>query len=137
MKLSAVMGDLGNALKTVPGLRVRPYGEQLVTPPTAQVYLPRNIDYDSTMARGCDEMDVPVVVFVSRTDAEQTVYSLDLYVDGANQSFAIKHAIESYQSAIYDYAHVPRCEFPVASVGGISYQTATFLVHIVGPGSEG
>lgn len=133
MILTDVMDEIGNALETIDGLRVRPYTEQRVTPPAAMVTLPTRIDYDITTARGSDELLLPVIIFVGRVDAGSSHRALGLYADGSGDR-SIKRVIEAHTASAYDFAHVKDAQFLVMAVAGVELLTATFRVRIVGKG---
>lgn len=133
MLLRAIMDDLGEALKTIPGLRVKPYTEARVMPPMAMVSLPRTYSYDATMDRGSDDIEVPIVVMVGRIDAESARNALGPYVDPTGPD-SIKAAVEAHKSTVWDIAHVIDAQFLVMSVSSVEYLTATFRVRVVGSG---
>ena len=134
MILTDVMDALGSGLATIDGLRTRPYTEQRVTPPAVMVALPQRIDYDATMGRGSDEMIIPVVVFVGRTDAQSAHHALGLYVNGSGAQ-SVKAAIEAHDAGgVYDFARVLDAQFLVMTMAGVELLTATFRVRIVGKG---
>jgi hypothetical protein len=128
------MAEIGTALETISGLRVRPFTEQRVTPPAAMVTLPTRIDYDVSMSRGSDEILLPVIVFVGRVDAGSSARALGHYVNGTGDR-SVKQAIETHDSSgVYDFAHVKDSQFLIMSVAGVELLTATFRVRIVGKG---
>lgn len=134
MILAEVMDEIGAALETIDGLRVKPYTEQRVTPPAAMVTLPTRIDYDETMRRGSDAILLPVVVFVGRVDAEASRNAIGPYVDGTGDR-SVKQAIEAHDShGVYDVAHVQDVQFLVMAVARVELLAATFRVRIVGKG---
>lgn len=133
MKLIDVMDELGVALGTIPGLRVKSYTEKRVNPPQAAVALPGRYSYDSTMGRGSDDIELSIVVFVGAVDAESSRNAIGQYVDGAGNA-SVKRAVEAHQSTVYDVAHVMDVQFVVMSVASVEYQTATFRVRVVGKG---
>jgi hypothetical protein len=133
MILREVMDDLGEALKTIPGLRVKPYTEQRIMAPMAMVSLPRVYRYDSTFDRGSDDIEIPIVVMVGRIDAESARNQLGPYVDPTGPD-SIKHAVETYKSLVWDIAHVMDAQFLVMAVSSVEYLTATFRVRVVGSG---
>lgn len=133
MILTDVMDEIGNALETIDGLRVRPFTEQRVTPPAAMVTLPTRIDYDVTQARGSDELLLPVIIFVGRVDAGSSARALGLYVNGIGDR-SVKQAIEAHVASAYDFAHVQDAQFLIMSVASVELLTATFRVRIVGKG---
>jgi hypothetical protein len=133
VKLTDAMNDLGEALKTIPGLRVKPYNEQRVMAPMAMISLPRVYSYDATFQRGSDDIEIPIVVMVGRIDAEASRNAIGPYVD-PHGTQSIKLAIEKYQSNVWDIAHVLDVQFLVMVVSSVEYLTATFRVRVVGSG---
>lgn len=135
MLLSTVMDELAEALAVVPGLRVKSYTEQRINPPMATVNLPRVYSYDSTYGRGSDDIELPIVVYAGRFDAESSRNAISQYVDGSGGT-SVKAAIESHVPAlgVYDIAHVMDVQFLISAVAGTDYLTATFRVRLVGKG---
>jgi len=133
MILREVMDDLGEALKVIDGLRVKPYTEQRVMAPMAMVSLPRTYSYDATFDRGSDDIEIPIVVMVGRIDAEPARNALGPYVDPTGPD-SIKAAVENHKSTVWDIAHVIDVQFLVMASSGTEYLTATFRVRIVGSG---
>lgn len=133
MLLRDVMDDLGEALQVIPDLRVKPYTEQRIMPPTAMVSLPRIYRYDATFNRGSDDIEIPIVVMVGRIDAESSRNAIGSYVDPTGD-WSVKAAIETRQSDVWDIAHVMDAQFIVMSVSGVEYLTATFRVRVIGSG---
>lgn len=135
MILHEVMDELGTALATIEGLRVKSYTEQRINPPMATVNLPRVYTYDSTYGRGSDDIELPVVVYVGRFDAESSRNAISQYVDGSGGR-SVKVAIEGHSPAAgtYDIAHVMDVSFLINAVAGVDYLTATFRVRLVGKG---
>lgn len=133
MILSDVMDQLGEALSAIEGLRVKPYTEQRVSPPVAQVNLPRTYTYDATMGRGSDDIEIPITVYVGRFDAESSRNALGRYVDGTG-GLSVKQAIEAHTCSAYDFAVVIDVQFLISTVASVEYLAATFRVRLVGKG---
>ena len=133
MILHEVMDEIGKALDTIEGLRVKPFTEQRVNPPQAQVNLPRTYVYDATMGRGSDDIEIPVALYVGRYDAESSRNAIGRYVDGAGGA-SVKQAIETHQCTAYDFAVVLDVQFIISTVSGVEYLAATFRVRVVGKG---
>ena len=133
MLLSDCMDELGTALETIEGLRVKPFTEQRINPPQAQVNLPRTYAYDATMGRGSDDIEIPVVLYVGRYDAESSRNAIGRYVDGTGDA-SVKQAIEAHKCTAYDFAVVLDVQFIISSVSGVEYLAATFRVRLVGKG---
>jgi hypothetical protein len=133
MILADVMDQLGEALSVVEGLRVRPYTEQRILPPMALVNLPRTYKFDATMARGSDDIEIPITVYVGRYDAESSRNALGRYVDGSG-GLSVKEAIETHTCSAYDVAHVIDVQFLISTVSSVEYLAATFRVRLIGKG---
>jgi hypothetical protein len=127
------MDQLGEALSVVAGLRVRPYTEQRIMPPMALVNLPRTYKFDATMARGSDDIEIPITVYVGRYDAESSRNALGRYVDGSG-GLSVKEAIETHTCSAYDIAHVIDVQFMISTVSSVEYLAATFRVRLIGKG---
>ena len=135
MLLSAVMDDLGTALGTIDGLRVFPYWADRISPPAAVVAWPDPLTYDSTMRRGGDRAEIPVIVLVGKVDTRTSRDELAAYADGSGSS-SVKARIEAHTPTAYDSARVTRCEFGVITVASVEYLAATFYIDITGPGAS-
>ena len=133
MILVDCMDALGDALDTIPGLRVTAYSEQRISPPHAMVNLPRTYKYDATMGRGADDIEIPVTVFVGRYDAQSSRNALGHYVDGSGGS-SVKEAIEAHKTDAYDVAHVIDVQFLISTVSSTEYLAASFRVRLIGKG---
>ena len=90
---SAIRSGIKTRLETISNLTVYDYVPDWIDPPTALVAPFTSLNFDSTMQRGSDTYEVPVILYVSKVDAETGQDSLDSYLaaSGAN---SIKAAIE-------------------------------------------
>ncbi|QJY51252.1 hypothetical protein [Pseudonocardia broussonetiae] len=127
------MDDLAAALDTIDDLRVFPYWADRISPPAAVVAWPDPLTYDSTMARGSDQAEIPVIVMVGKVDTRTARDTLAVYADGSGAS-SVKARIEAHTPTAYDSARVDRCEFGVITVAGVEYLAATFYIDIIGSG---
>lgn len=134
MNVASLMDELGAALETVDGLRVFPYSADKVSPPAAIVGWPDPLTYDATMARGADQLTLPVYVMVGRLDARTSRDRLALYLDGAGES-SIKAAIDGGTYTACDSARVASANVEALASGGVEYLGAVFDVEITGSGS--
>lgn len=153
MNLGDVMDDLGQALTYVPevldeddpeivetpargiqGLRIFPYWAERITPPAAVVQWPDPYSYDSTFARGADEVTLPITVMVGRLDARSSRDAVARFADGSGAD-SVKVAIESYEPTAYGAARVASVAFESISVASVEYLAATFQVNIIGSGA--
>lgn len=134
MLLSAVMDDLGDALATIPGLRVSPYWADRVTPPAAVIGWPDPLTYDATHRRGGDRAELPLIVLVGKVDARTARDALAAHLDGSGPA-SVKAVVEAHEPTAYDSARVTRAEVGVISVAGVEYLAATFYLDIIGTGA--
>lgn len=121
----AVRAGLVARLQTISGLRV--YDNvpgQPMTP--AAVVRPGEpaVVFDSTMARGCDEMLFTVLVLVSFANHDTAQDALDPYLSGSGDQ-SLKAVIEAEQTlgGVVSYARVAR----IGSYGEVAYAGATYL----------
>ncbi len=133
--LAQVMDELGEALATIEGLRVRPYWADKVTPPQAVVGWPDPLNYDAAMTRGADRVeDMPVIVLAGKVDARSARDQIAAYANGSGAR-SVKSVIEAHEPSAYDSARVTRAEFGVIAVAGVEYLAATFFVDLIGKGA--
>ena len=90
---SSIRSGIKTRLETISNLTVYDYVPDFIDPPTAIIAPFNTLNFDSTMQRGSDTYEVPVILYVSKVDAETGQDSLDSYLaaSGAN---SIKAAIE-------------------------------------------
>lgn len=134
MDISAVMDDLGTALVTIDGLRVFPYWVSRIVPPAAVIGWPDPLTYDSTMMRGSDQVELPLMVMVGKVDTRTSRDAVAAYANGSGTR-SVKAAIEAHTPTAYDSARVTRCEFGVITVADVEYLAATFYIDIIGRGA--
>lgn len=128
------MDALGDALDTIPGLRVAPYWVDRITPPTAVVGWPDPLTYDAALRRGGDRVSLPLMVLVGQVDKRTSRDAVAKYADGAGPS-SVKRVIEAHETNAYDSARVESCTFGVIVVAAVEYLAASFTVDIIGNGS--
>ena len=66
---SSIRAGLKTNLETISGLTVYDYVPDFLEPPIAIIAPLNTLNYDSTMARGADTYEVPVILYISRIDA--------------------------------------------------------------------
>lgn len=125
-----VMDELDAALDSIDGLRSHPYETDKVTPPAAIVHWPESIDFDSTMSRGSDLVNIPVTVVVGRSDQRSSRDRLSKYLDGSGPD-SIKTVIETHESTAWDSARVVKAEIGAVTIANVTYLSATFDVELV------
>ena len=92
--LSSIRDGIKTNLANISSLIVFGYVPDSIEPPTAVVGVVDNIEYDSTMARGADTYNIPVFLYVSRIDAEDSQDTLDAYLASTGAS-SVKAQVES------------------------------------------
>lgn len=86
--IQAVIEGVATALETIPGLQVHTEPPGTVAAPAAVVAL-AGIDYDTTMARGTDDLTITVDLFVSLSGT-QGMQHLYAYLDGAGEKSIVQ-----------------------------------------------
>ena len=92
--LTSIRDGLKTNLETISGLTAYEYVPDWIEPPIALVAPINSLNYDSTMARGADTYDIPVIVYISRVDAQLSQDTVDGYLASTGAT-SVKAAIES------------------------------------------
>jgi len=132
---STIRAGLKTNLETISGLTVYDYVPDFLEPPIAIIAPLNTLNYDSTMARGADTYEVPVILYISRIDAETSQDTVDSYLvaSGAN---SIKAAIESDPTlggaamSVRVISATDYGEYEVTQ--GTSFLGVTFNIEVIG-----
>ena len=92
--LTSIRDGLKANLETISGLTAYEYVPDWIEPPIALVAPINSLNYDSTMARGADTYEIPVIVYISRVDAQLSQDAVDSYLASSGAT-SVKAAIES------------------------------------------
>ena len=92
--LTSIRDGLKTNLETISGLTAYEYVPDFIDPPIALVAPLNTLNYDSTMARGADTYEIPVIVYISRIDAQTAQDEVDNYLASTGAT-SVKAAIES------------------------------------------
>jgi len=92
--LTSIRDGLKANLETISGLTAYEYVPDWIEPPIALVAPINSLNYDSTMARGADTYEIPVIVYISRVDAQLSQDAVDGYL-ASSGAISVKAAIES------------------------------------------
>ena len=92
--LTSIRDGLKTNLETISGLTAYEYVPDFIDPPIALVAPINSLNYDSTMARGADTYEIPVIVYISRVDAQLSQDTVDGYLASTGAT-SVKQAIES------------------------------------------
>lgn len=91
--LTSIRDGLKTRLETISGLTASEYVPDYIVPPIALVAPLNSLNYDSTMARGADTYEIPVILYISRIDAQTSQDEVDSYL-ASSGSNSVKAAIE-------------------------------------------
>jgi hypothetical protein len=131
--LTNIRNEIGNNLSSITGLNIYKYVPDMVEPPTAVVGVVERIEYDSTMARGSDVYTIPVLVYISRVDAQLSQESLDSYLQSSGAN-SIKAQIESdttLNSEAQSVRVTDATDYGVYNVNNIDYIGVQFSVEVI------
>jgi hypothetical protein len=134
MNLADVMQAVADRLDTIAGLRCYGYPPDVIQPPAAVVTYPDTIDFDQTYSRGCDRLELPVVVLVGKVSDRASRDTLGAYVDGSGAS-SVKAVLESGTYTAFDVIRVTGVTFDIISHGAVEHLAATFTCDITGSGA--
>jgi hypothetical protein len=131
MILANVIDDLETRLKTIPGLRVYPWGTQKITPPGCVLTMPERITVRSVAGRGSRIEGLAVVVAVGRTTSRTAPRLLSPFVSTEGTQ-SIKYVLESGTYTAFDVVEVDTIEINELSLAGVDYLGAMINTNIVG-----
>ena len=131
--LTNIRNEIGNNLANITSLSVFKFVPDSIEPPTAVVGVMDTITYDDTMARGSDRYSVPVYLYVSRVDAQDSQETLDgfLVSSGAN---SVKAQIESdttLNGEAQSVRVVSAGNYGVYEINNINYLGVEFIVEVI------
>ena len=91
------------------------------------------IDYDATIQRGADKYEIPVYLYVSRVDAQDSQDTLDGYLASSGDS-SVKAQIES-DTTLNGQAQSVRVtsagNYGVYNINNIDYLGVEFIVEVI------
>lgn len=131
--LTSIRNGIATNLGNISSLSVYGYVPDSIEPPTAIVGVVESIDYDSTMARGSDTYNIPILLYVSRVDAQDSQETLDGYLasTGAN---SVKAQVESdltLSGSAQSVRVVEADNYGVYTVNDIDYLGVEFGVEVI------
>lgn len=132
--IGALLDGLAAQLETIDGLRVREEMTGSIHPPAAVLSLDE-IEYDTTMARGSDDVTFHVHVFTSMASERTGQQALFSYLAGSGEK-SVRAAIDADPTlgGVAMYAEVQSVgEVGIAKFADVSYYAARFVV-VVGAG---
>lgn len=131
--LSSIRDGIKTNLANISSLIVFGYVPDSIEPPTAVVGVVDNIEYDSTMARGADTYNIPVFLYVSRVDAEDSQDTLDAYLASTGAS-SVKAQVESditLGGQAQSVRVVEADNYGVYTINNIDYLGVEFMIEVI------
>lgn len=131
--LTNIRNEIKNNLANISSLSVYGYVPDFIEPPTAVVGVMDNIDYDASMQRGADTYEIPIYLYVSRVDAQDSQETLDGYLASSGAS-SVKAQIES-DTTLNGEAQSVRVtsasNYGVYNINNIDYLGVEFIVEVI------
>lgn len=131
--LTNIRNELKNNLSNISSLSVYGYIPDMIEPPTAIVGVMEAINYDASMQRGADRYEIPIYLYVSRVDAQDSQETLDGYLASTGSS-SVKTQVES-DSSLNGQAQsvrvVSASNYGVYNINNIDYLGVEFLVEVI------
>ena len=131
--LTNIRNEIGNNLANISSLTVFKFVPDSIEPPTAIVGVMDRVNYDATMQRGVDKYEIPVYLYVSRVDAEDSQNTLDSFLISSGAS-SVKAQIES-DTTLNNQAQSVRVmsasNYGVYNINNIDYLGVEFIVEVL------
>ena len=133
----ASLTDIRNAIKTnlanITSLTVFGFVPDSIQPPTAIVGVVESVNYDLTESRGADRYEIPVFLYVSRVDAQDSQETLDGFLASSGSS-SVKTQIESditLGGVAQSVRVVEADNYGVYTINNIDYLGVEFTVEVI------
>ncbi len=131
--LTSIRQGIGTNLGNITSLIVYNIVPDFIEPPTAVVGVVDLLEFDTTIKRGADRYEIPVFVYVSRVDAQDSQETLDSYLASSGAS-SVKAQIESDKTlggACQSLRVVEAKDVGVYNVNNIDYLGVEFTVEVI------
>ena len=131
--VTSIRNGIGDNLANISSLTVFKFVPDFIEPPTAVVGVVENIEYDTTIQRGADKYEIPVFVYVSRVDAQDSQETLDSYL-ASSGSESIKAQVESdvtLGGSANSCRVIEANEVGMYTVNSIDYLGVEFTVEVI------
>ena len=131
--LASIRSGIATNLGNISSLTVFGFVPDSIEPPTAVVGVVDNIEYDSTMARGADTYSIPVFLYVSRIDAQDSQDTLDAFLASTGSS-SVKAQVESDITLGGEAQSVRVVEadnYGVYTINNIDYLGCEFTIEVI------
>lgn len=131
--LTSIRNGIGTNLSNISSLTIFNFVPDFVEPPTAVVGVVELIEYDITIQRGADKYEIPIYVYVSRVDAQDSQETLDSYLASTGSS-SVKAQIESdltLDGSANSCRVIEAKEVGVYTINNIDYLGVEFTVEVI------
>ena len=131
--LTSIRQGIGTALANISALIVFNFVPDSIEPPTAVVGVVDNVEYDSTMQRGADKYEIPIFLYVSRVDAQDTQETLDSFL-ASTGSNSVKVAVESditLGGVAQSVRVIEADNYGVYTINNLDYLGVEFTVEVI------
>jgi len=131
--LTSIRNGIGTNLGNISSLSVFNFVPDSIEPPTAVVGVAELIEYDVTIQRGADKYEIPIYVYVSRVDAQDSQETLDGYLASSGAS-SVKAQVESdttLNSQAQSVRVVNASNYGVYTINNIDYLGVEFIVEVI------
>jgi hypothetical protein len=131
--LTNIRTQIGNNLANITSLSVYNYVPDSVEPPTAVVGVMDRVEYDATMQRGVDRYEIPVYLYISRVDAQDSQNTLDSYLISSGSN-SVKAQIESDVTLSGEAQSVrvlSASNYGVYNINNIDYLGVEFIIEVL------
>ena len=131
--LTSIRQGIGTALANISALIVFNFVPDSIEPPTAVVGVVDNVEYDSTMQRGVDKYEIPIFLYVSRVDAQDSQETLDSFL-ASTGSNSVKVAVESditLGGVAQSVRVIEADNYGVYTINNLDYLGVEFTVEVI------
>lgn len=131
--LTNIRNEIKNNLANISTLSVYGYVPDFVEPPTAVVGVMETINYDASMQRGADRYEIPVFLYVSRVDAQDSQETLDGYLASSGAT-SVKAQVESdttLNGEAQSVRVVSASNYGVYEINNVAYLGVEFIVEVI------
>jgi hypothetical protein len=131
--LSSIRSGIATNLENISSLTVIGFVPDSIEPPTAVVGVVDTLEYDSTMARGADTYNIPVFLYVSRIDAQDSQDTLDAFLASSGSS-SVKAQVESditLGGQAQSVRVVEADNYGVYTINNIDYLGVEFMIEVI------
>ena len=131
--LSSIRSGIATNLENISSLTVFGFVPDSIEPPTAVVGVVDTLEYDSTMARGADTYNIPVFLYVSRIDAQDSQDTLDAFLASSGSS-SVKAQVESditLGGQAQSVRVVEADNYGVYTINNIDYLGVEFMIEVI------